>query len=81
MPNVLLVCVRDGVCDAGEHFLDLNNIASPLQNIRQVFDQMPRSTEEEWSNIAARLASIPCAAKNPSADNPILTWCVDTAWV
>src|SRR5207249_1932264 len=47
--------------EAGEHFRDLNNIASPLQNIRQVFDQMPRSTEEEWSNIAARLQLVPQA--------------------
>jgi len=47
--------------EAGEHFRDLNNIASPLQNIRQVFDQMPRSTEEEWANIAARLQLVPDA--------------------
>jgi uncharacterized protein (DUF885 family) len=47
--------------EAGEHFRDLNNIASPLQNIRQVFDQMPYNTEEEWSNIAARLQLVPAA--------------------
>ena len=46
---------------AGEHFRDLNNIASPLQNIRQVFDQMPYTTEEEWSNVAARLQLVPDA--------------------
>jgi uncharacterized protein (DUF885 family) len=45
--------------EAGEQFRDLNNIASPLQDIRQVFDQMPRNTEEDWSNIAARLAAVP----------------------
>jgi uncharacterized protein (DUF885 family) len=47
--------------EAGEHFHDLNNIASPLQEIRQVFDQMPRGTEDEWSNIAARLELVPRA--------------------
>jgi uncharacterized protein (DUF885 family) len=47
--------------DSGEHFRDLNNIASPLQEIRQVFDQMPRNTEEDWSNIAVRLALVPQA--------------------
>jgi uncharacterized protein (DUF885 family) len=47
------------VFEAGEHFRDLNNIASPLQDIRQVFDQMPRNTEEHWANIAARLALVP----------------------
>jgi len=46
---------------AGEHFRDLNNIASPLQDVRQVFDQMPRITEDDWSNIAARLALVPPA--------------------
>ena len=45
--------------DAGEHFRDLNNIASPLQNIRQVFDQMPCGTEDEWANVAARLQLVP----------------------
>jgi len=34
--------------EAGEPFRDLNHIASPLQNPRQVFDQMPSSTAEEW---------------------------------
>ena len=47
--------------EVGEYFRDLNNIASPLQEARQVFDQMPRSTEEEWSNIAARLQLVPWA--------------------
>jgi uncharacterized protein (DUF885 family) len=47
--------------DSGEQFHDLNNIASPLQDIRQVFDQMPRVTEEDWSNIAARLELVPQA--------------------
>jgi len=47
--------------EAGEHFRSLNNIASPLQETRQVFDQMPRNTEEEWSNIAARLQLVPRA--------------------
>ncbi len=49
------------IFEAKEHFRDLNNIASPLQDIRQVFDQMPRNTEDEWSNIAARLELVPHA--------------------
>ncbi len=55
------LAVHLNLFDAGEHFRDLNNIASPLQNIRQVFDQMPQSTEEQWSNIAARLQFVPDA--------------------
>ncbi len=47
--------------EAGEHFRDLNNIASPLQGLRDVFDLMPTDTEEHWSNIASRLAGVPSA--------------------
>lgn len=47
--------------EAGEHFRDLNNIASPLQGFRDVFDVMPTDTEEHWANIASRLAGVPRA--------------------
>ena len=46
---------------AGEHFRNLNNIASPLQGFRDIFDVMPTDTEEHWSNIASRLAGVPQA--------------------
>lgn len=38
---------------------DLNHIASPFQNIRDVFDVMPRVTPEDWENIVARLRGYP----------------------
>jgi len=41
--------------DAGEHFRGLNVMHSPLQSVRMVFDMMPRSTDEQWSNIARRM--------------------------
>jgi uncharacterized protein (DUF885 family) len=44
---------------AKEYLRALRNIASPLQGVRQVFDLMPKETEEEWSNIAARLKLVP----------------------
>ena len=47
--------------EAGEHFRNLNNIASPLQGLRDIFDVMPTDTEEHWSNIASRLSGIPGA--------------------
>ena len=47
--------------EAGEQFRALNNIASPLQGFRDVFDVMPSQTEEQWSNIASRLAGVPQA--------------------
>ena len=47
--------------EAGEYYRALRNIASPLQGVRQVFDLMPKATEEDWSNIAARLKLVPNA--------------------
>jgi len=44
--------------DHGDHFRDLNTIASPLQEIREVFDHMDTSTEAGWENVAARMESI-----------------------
>ncbi|WP_353827636.1 DUF885 domain-containing protein [Agromyces sp. SYSU T0242] len=40
---------------------DLNVIASPAQEIRDVFDLMPTTGEEDWARIAARLAAVPGA--------------------
>jgi uncharacterized protein (DUF885 family) len=34
---------------------DLNHIASPFQDVRDVFDVMPRRTAEDWENIRSRL--------------------------
>ena len=47
--------------EMGEHFRDLNIMHSPLQSIRMVFDQMPKTTEQEWKNITERLTRIPAA--------------------
>jgi len=47
--------------DAGEHLRDLNNIASPVQNLRDVFDIMATGDIPAWENIAARLNALPRA--------------------
>ena len=47
--------------DAGEGLASLNVIASPLQNMRQIFDMMPQETPEQWANIASRLSKLPKA--------------------
>ena len=47
--------------DAGEHLRDLNVIASPSQDVRDVFDLMPTDTVEAWENIAARMSAIPAS--------------------
>lgn len=44
--------------DAGHHLSDLNNIASPWQGIRDLFDSMPDDTVEAWGNIVQRLRTI-----------------------
>jgi uncharacterized protein (DUF885 family) len=46
---------------AGETLADLNNIASPVQGLRDVFDLMPTGSIEGWENVAARLNALPDA--------------------
>lgn len=48
--------------EADEWMGQLNNIASPVQELRDIFDIMPTSTPEHWENIALRLAALPDAA-------------------
>ena len=47
--------------ETGWNLADLNNIASPPQDIRAIFDLMPTSTVEDWNNIAGRMANVPDA--------------------
>ena len=44
--------------DAGETHAELNNLASPLQSMRAVFDLMPTSTDDDWADIAARMQAV-----------------------
>ncbi|MDR0945876.1 MAG: DUF885 domain-containing protein [Bifidobacteriaceae bacterium] len=44
---------------AGEPFRKLNNIECPLQYSRDVFDQMPTATVQDWEQIAERLGHVP----------------------
>jgi uncharacterized protein (DUF885 family) len=44
--------------EAGEHLRGLNILHSPVQSCRSIFDMMPRDSEEQWSNIAARIEQI-----------------------
>ncbi|GAA3021099.1 DUF885 domain-containing protein [Microbacterium dextranolyticum] len=47
--------------DAGAHQRDLNVIASPAQELRNVFDLMPTDTVEDWATVSTRLAALPAA--------------------
>lgn len=51
--------VRLSLFDAKEHLRDVRIIASSMSSTRSVFDQMPKATEDDWANIAARLALVP----------------------
>ncbi len=42
-----------------EHLRSLNVLASPLQNTRQIFDLMPRETEEDHANLVERMGAVP----------------------
>jgi uncharacterized protein (DUF885 family) len=46
---------------AGLWMRDLNNLASPAQDIRGVLDLMPTASGDDWSVIADRLHNIPAA--------------------
>ncbi|MFT3888283.1 MAG: DUF885 domain-containing protein [Arachnia sp.] len=47
--------------DAGEEYAQVNNIATPLQSIRMIFDLMPTETLDDWATIAARMGAVPGA--------------------
>jgi uncharacterized protein (DUF885 family) len=43
---------------AGLTYRDLNNIASPAQGIRDVFDLSPTATVTDWENLASRMRKV-----------------------
>ncbi|WP_277068074.1 DUF885 domain-containing protein [Saccharomonospora viridis] len=47
--------------DAGLDIASLNTIASPVQELREVFDMMPTDTPEQWETIATRMSRVPAA--------------------
>ncbi|SCC17246.1 Uncharacterized conserved protein, DUF885 familyt [Pseudarthrobacter enclensis] len=46
---------------SGWEYADLNNIASPAQDIRAIFDLMPTATSQDWEHIAGRAHNVPAA--------------------
>ncbi len=47
--------------EAGLWMRDLNVIASPAQELRDVLDLMPTATDHDWAMIAGRLGNLPAA--------------------
>ena len=46
---------------ADEGIRDINNLACPIQSIRDSFDLMPKDTAEDWKQIARQAAAVPDA--------------------
>ena len=53
--------LAEEVYAAGLEEMALNVIASPLQEVRAVFDLMPQDTDAHWATIATRLTKVPQA--------------------
>jgi len=49
--------------ETDEHLRDLNSVASPLQDMHDVFDHMAKETAAHWEAVSARLAALPAAAE------------------
>lgn len=47
--------------DAGEWIRELRVIGSPVQAVRQCFDLMPTTSQDDWETIAARMSRVPDA--------------------
>ncbi|WP_432561838.1 DUF885 domain-containing protein [Kineococcus sp. SYSU DK003] len=47
--------------EAGELLGDLNVIASPVQDLRMVFDLLPTGSDDDWQVVGERLAAVPAA--------------------
>lgn len=45
--------------EAGTYQRDMNNLASPSQSIRDIFDLSPTATEQDWHNLAERMRQVP----------------------
>jgi len=44
--------------DSGLYFRNMNNIASPAQDIRSIFDISPTASEHDWQNLASRMNKV-----------------------
>ncbi|GGM61733.1 hypothetical protein GCM10012275_35830 [Longimycelium tulufanense] len=55
------VGLRQEIHEADLDERDLNVIASPVQELRQIFDLMPTDTAEQWAVLARRLMAMPDA--------------------
>ncbi|HLY34622.1 MAG TPA: DUF885 domain-containing protein [Jatrophihabitantaceae bacterium] len=50
--------VSEALRATGAEESDLKNLASPAQNLRDVFDLMPTASIDDWATIAARMSAV-----------------------
>ncbi len=53
--------LAEDIHEAGLEEMSLNVIASPLQEIRGIFDLMPQDTDQDWATFATRMTKVPAA--------------------
>lgn len=60
-----VICERLGVqidrFESGWSLADLNVIDSPLQQVRMIFDLLPRETDDDWAAVATLMSAVPDA--------------------
>jgi len=67
--RVTVAAVRDRIEAAesiraiGAEESALNNVESPVQKLRRVFDLMPTATVDDWATVAVRLSRVPTAIR------------------
>ena len=44
--------------ESGLYFRNMNNIASPAQDVRSIFDISPTASEQDWDNLASRMHKV-----------------------
>ena len=44
--------------ESGLYFRNMNNIASPAQDVRSIFDISPTATEQDWDSLASRMHKV-----------------------
>jgi uncharacterized protein (DUF885 family) len=50
--------------EAGDHLRDLSHAAGTIQDIRDIFDQMDKQSEEGWADIAVRMEAVGAALES-----------------
>jgi uncharacterized protein (DUF885 family) len=45
--------------EAGDYHSSLNVIASPVQHVRMLFDLLPRESDDDYADMARRMAAVP----------------------